>query len=116
LYSEFVSDSFYFAGDCNLRLAELVVYYFDVGPRDFAPPARAEQFKYCFFCGESAGEFFHIVFVSIGVLLFRGREDTVEKALAVPVNHFRDSGEVYQVYTVCDIHWNQFSPLLLALV
>ena len=42
--TELFGDFFYLSGEGNFRLTKLVVYYFNVCPGDFPPPAGTYEF------------------------------------------------------------------------
>ena len=66
-------DAHAFAGEVDVGLAAGFVEDFDVGPRDAAAPAGAEDLEDRFLRGESAGEVLEVALGVAGAVLLLGR-------------------------------------------
>jgi len=92
-----------FTGELDAGASGRVAGDIDVGPRDAAAPAGAEDFQDGFFGGEAAGEVLEIALGILGTILLFGRgEDAVEEVLAVLGVEVADAVDFDEVDAVAD--------------
>ncbi len=87
---------------------------FDVAPQNAARVAGAERFHRCFLRGEAAGKMDGRNAATEAVIEFAGREDALQKAVAVPVDRIGNPVDIGGVQAQTDDVCHD-SPLLMKL-
>ena len=91
LHTEALADVSSTPTQCDRGATSFIVANLNIQPPDAAGPTGAHCFEDCFFCRPAACIVLRCRGSSAAVSDFRLREYSIEKQLAVPLNHLRDS-------------------------